>query len=62
MSKFICGLLIGITIMMIIFDIIGYANADISKNEDMNLIHWQMSQNGYNYCPYCGNEIKENKE
>ena len=25
-------------------------------------VHHEMSVGGYNYCPYCGEEIKEDKE
>lgn len=25
-------------------------------------VHHEMSVQGYNYCPYCGKEIKEDKE
>ena len=35
-----------------------FEKRDYDYNYDYNYEHFLMQENGYNYCPYCGEELK----
>ena len=35
------------------------AEKNIRENPTIEYTHWTMEQGGYNYCPYCGEKLKE---
>ena len=57
---------IKIILTIVAFQIIAVASVTLGRHqaEDWNVTnkHLKMETSGYNYCPYCGEQLKEVKE